>query len=114
MEGIDGSERMRALMEHLRSEPPKEIGGLSVIGIRDYLTGKAIDLRTGEESGTGCPESNVLYYILEGYNKVVIRPSGTEPKIKVYYLFHTDSGDAAVLDGLVRAARQSMKEIAGI
>ena len=85
MEGIDGTERMRALMERLRSKPPKTVGGSEVIGIRDYLTGKAVDLRTGAESGTGCPESNVLYYILEGDNKVVIRPSGTEPKIKIYF-----------------------------
>ncbi len=114
MEGIDGTERMRALMERLRSKPPKTVGGSEVIGIRDYLTGKAVDLRTGAESGTGCPESNVLYYILEGDNKVVIRPSGTEPKIKIYYLFHTESGDMAALDALVDSARESMKEITGI
>ena len=114
MEGIDGTERMRALMERLRSKPPKTVGGSEVIGIRDYLTGKAVELRTGAESGTGCPESNVLYYILEGDNKVVIRPSGTEPKIKIYYLFHTESGDMAALDALVDSARESMKEITGI
>ena len=56
----------------------------------------------------------MLYYILEGDNKVVIRPSGTEPKIKIYYLFHTESGDMAALDALVDSARESMKEITGI
>lgn len=114
MEGIDGTERMRALMERLRKEPPKAIGELEVIGIRDYLTGRVTDLRGGAESDTGCPQSNVLYYVLEGENKVVIRPSGTEPKIKIYYLFHSERGDAEALDRLLSDTARAMQQLTGI
>jgi phosphoglucomutase len=85
--GLDGKDRMAALMTSLRNNAPDNIGGMKVIKIRDYLTGIVTDL-AGGTSPTGLPKSNVLYFELEGGNAVVIRPSGTEPKIKLYYLMN--------------------------
>ncbi len=95
MKGLDGLEKMKALMDDLRAAPPKEFDGEKVVEVRDYLTGEVKDLVSGKISETGLPSSNVLYYKTEGDNVVVIRPSGTEPKIKVYLLLHADSVEAA-------------------
>lgn len=84
--GYDGAARMRALMEELRGEPMKEIGGEPVRAMRDYLTGKITVLSDGSSSGTGLPSSDVLYYETEGGDAVIVRPSGTEPKVKLYFL----------------------------
>ena len=69
-------------MSGLRAKPPKEIGGLAVVAIRDYLKGTRES--NGKTEPTGLPESDVLYFELEGGNWVCVRPSGTEPKIKLY------------------------------
>ena len=61
------------------------IAGCKVLSVRDYETDKIRNLVTGEETGTGLPKSNVLYYELEGDAWLCVRPSGTEPKIKFYY-----------------------------
>ena len=91
MEGLDGLARMDALMERLRNAPPKDFAGDPVAEIRDYRAGTVTELADGTVSSTGLPSSNVLYYRTENDNVVVIRPSGTEPKIKVYFLLHADS-----------------------
>ena len=82
--GIEGKEEIRKIMEHLRENPPKEIGGYEVLETRDYQTGKIVDHRTGEERATDLPVSNVLYYVLPDGGWICVRPSGTEPKIKFY------------------------------
>ena len=84
--GLDGTEKMRAMMENIRNNPPKAIAGREVLEIRDYQYETVLDVKTGEKSPTGLPVSNVLYFRTEGDNVVVIRPSGTEPKIKLYLL----------------------------
>ncbi len=84
MKGIDGSKEIAALMEKLRSNPPKEFGDLKVKEFRDYKTGKTLNLETGETGETGLPESNVLYFDLTNDSWCCARPSGTEPKIKFY------------------------------
>ncbi len=84
MKGIDGSKEIAALMEKLRSNPPKEFGDLKVKEFRDYKTGKTLNLGTGETGETGLPESNVLYFDLTNDSWCCARPSGTEPKIKFY------------------------------
>ena len=84
--GLDGTEKMRAMMENIRNNPPKSIAGRDVLEIRDYQTETVTDVKSGEKSPTGLPVSNVLYFRTEGDNVVVIRPSGTEPKIKLYLL----------------------------
>lgn len=84
MKGIDGSKEIAALMEKLRSNPPKEFGDLKVKEFRDYKTGKTLNLESGETGETGLPESNVLYFDLTNDSWCCARPSGTEPKIKFY------------------------------
>ncbi len=86
MEGIDGNERRRRLMDSLRSHPLTEIGGTAVVRIGDYLAGTVTDLASGEAAPTGMIESDVLYYTLENGDKIIFRPSGTEPKVKIYFL----------------------------
>ncbi len=73
--GLSGMDKMAGIMVSLRQTPPSEIGGYKVVKITDYT-------KTEE---TGLPSANVLVYTLEGGATVIVRPSGTEPKIKAYY-----------------------------
>ena len=88
MEGLDGIEKRHRIMATLRTNPPKAIAGVEVVKVGDYKTGVVTDLRTGETEPTGQPSSDVLYYTLDGDDKIIVRPSGTEPKIKIYILLH--------------------------
>ena len=72
-------------METLRKDPPTAIAGLKVLKVRDYKADTIKDMQTGEVTGTGLPNSNVLYYDLADGAWVCVRPSGTEPKVKFYY-----------------------------
>ena len=83
--GLAGLEAMKNRMSELRANPPKEIAGIKVGTVADYLTG-IITNADGSTLPTGLPSSNVLFYTLENGDSIVIRPSGTEPKIKHYYL----------------------------
>ncbi len=83
--GVEGAGKITKLMDDLRSNPPKSIGGYKVTEFRDYQMDKVIDIKTGKESPTGLPQSNVLYFDMEDGAWVCARPSGTEPKIKFYY-----------------------------
>ena len=85
LKGIDGAQKIQEMMNGFRSNPPKEMGGFKVLAARDYKADKRTDLITGEETSTGLPESNVLYYELEDNAWCCVRPSGTEPKIKFYF-----------------------------
>ena len=80
--GKDGLTKMKEIMAGLRAEPPKELAGMKVTAVRDYLKGTRC--AAGKEEPTGLPASDVLYYELENGCWVCIRPSGTEPKIKLY------------------------------
>ena len=82
--GPQGMERMKAMMAEMREAPPEAVGGKRIVRIRDYLAGTILDLRTGERLDTGLPQSDVLYFELEGGDWYCMRPSGTEPKIKYY------------------------------
>lgn len=84
LKGIDGVEKIQAIMEKLRKNPPKMFDTFKVEAVRDYKYSKRIDLNTNEESSLTLPESNVLYYELENDAWCCARPSGTEPKIKFY------------------------------
>ena len=84
--GLEGAIKMKELMASIRDNPPVEIAGNRVIEVRDYLHESVENKITGEKSKTGLPVSDVLYFVTEGNNVVVIRPSGTEPKIKLYLL----------------------------
>ena len=76
---------MNGIMDSLRKNPPKEFAGLAVETVADYQAQTISNLKTGEVCSTGLPKSNVLIYKLEGGSAVVVRPSGTEPKIKTYF-----------------------------
>ena len=99
-EGETGMHTMQKLMANLRADPPKEIGGYAVEAAADY-----------EAEGTGLPKADVLEYRLAGGHKFMVRPSGTEPKIKVYLSAVGDSEAAAdaVNETLAAAAAAMMK-----
>lgn len=84
LKGVDGSKQIAAIMDQLRSNPPKNFGDLQVVSMRDYESGEITDLATGAKSSTGLPKSNVLYFDLTNDSWCCARPSGTEPKIKFY------------------------------
>ena len=84
MKGIDGAEKIKAILENLRKNPPKTLANYEVIETRDYESGVIQNCLTQEKSTTGLPKSNVLYYDLQDNAWCCVRPSGTEPKIKFY------------------------------
>lgn len=93
LEGLDGMEKMKAIMASLREKPVAQIGGLQVLALEDYLTG----MRTGADGGTQpltLPKSDALRFLLENGAWACIRPSGTEPKIKAYFAVRC-GGEAA-------------------
>ena len=85
MKGIEGLAKIQEILETLRNNTPEKFGKYKVLSARDYKTGKIKNLATGEETDTGLPASNVLYYDLEDDAWLCVRPSGTEPKVKFYY-----------------------------
>ncbi|MEF2953792.1 MAG: phospho-sugar mutase [Blautia sp.] len=85
LKGIEGLAQIQTILENLRKNPPAEIGGYKVLSARDYKADTIVDMETKEVKATGLPSSNVLYYDLTDDTWVCVRPSGTEPKIKIYY-----------------------------
>ena len=85
MKGIEGLAKIQSIMTSLRENTPREIGEYRVRVVRDYKTGIVKNLVTGQEEPTGLPVSNVLYFEMQGNTWLCVRPSGTEPKIKLYY-----------------------------
>ena len=83
-EGESGMNRIRGIMETLRNEPPAEINGSAVVKFDDYETSVSHDLKNGTEKKITLPVSNVLCYYMEDGSSLIVRPSGTEPKIKMY------------------------------
>ena len=94
-EGETGMKKMAEIMQELRENPPKEIDGRAVLQIDDYMTSVSTDYTNGATAAITLPKSNVLTFVLERGAKVVIRPSGTEPKIKAYYTTTADTQEAA-------------------
>lgn len=85
LKGIEGLAKIQSIMESLRGQCPETIGDYKVLSMRDYKLDKVTDLATGQVTGTGLPSSNVIYYDLSDDAWLCVRPSGTEPKIKLYY-----------------------------
>ena len=84
LEGAEGAEKIKAMMSNMRNKDIEQIGDYKVIKFKDVDRDYVKDMITGEESNTGLPKSNVLYYELENNSWCCVRPSGTEPKIKLY------------------------------
>ncbi len=85
LKGIEGMEKIKDIMEGYRKNPPKTAGDYQVLKIRDYKRDTITDLSTGAVTSTGLPNSDVLYFELNDDAWCAIRPSGTEPKIKLYF-----------------------------
>lgn len=83
-EGASGMEKMANIMSNLRDNPPAEVSGIEVVATADYKLSVAKDLKADTEEVINLPKSNVLSYSLADGGAVIVRPSGTEPKIKLY------------------------------
>ena len=103
-EGASGMEKMKEIMAGLRTNGPKEIGGLKVTVFADYKTSEQTEIATGTKTVLTLPKSDVLVFELEQGASVVIRPSGTEPKIKAYYTAIGDTrADAEKTEAALKA-----------
>lgn len=95
IKGAEGAIKIKEIMEKMRTNPPENIGKYKIVSISDYQLKKYNNLMTKEEKETTLPKSNVLYYELENDNWCCIRPSGTEPKIKMYFGIKENNYDDA-------------------
>ena len=109
MPGVDGLEKMRALMKDLRENPPQNIGGEEVIRLRDYLDGTINVMGLGKVDKTPYFGSNVLFFELADGSIFIVRPSGTEPKIKVYILVRGENREAC--DGKIERCVQFAEKL---
>ena len=114
--GKSGAEEIQQMMRDYRSNPPQEIDGEKVVCIKDYQTHESKDLITGKVTKLNLPTSNVLQFFTDKGNKVTVRPSGTEPKIKFYFGVkgelpcpHCFDDVNAALDAKIEAIKKSMK-----
>ena len=110
MPGLDGLEKMASLMNTLRTAPPAEIAGTAVVARRDYLNGTQTDCVSGAVTQIELKGSNVLRFALSDGTVILVRPSGTEPKIKVYIL--TQGKDASERDARIEAYSAWVKTLA--
>ena len=108
MEGLDGAARMAALMDTLRNNPPASFGGEPVALVGDYL--KETFTENGQVRPTGLPRANVLYYRLQNGDVIVARPSGTEPKIKFYYML--EAADKASAEQKLKSYQATLDQLA--
>lgn len=90
-EGADGMSKMLGMMDSLRQKAPETLGGRKVVRVEDYKTGTCVNTENGEEEKLTLPSSNVIIFVTDNGDKVVIRPSGTEPKIKIYTMVQGES-----------------------
>ncbi len=110
MPGLDGLRDMAKLMASLRENPPAEISGTQVVARKDYTDGSVVDCATGAVSRMELSGSNVLRFELADGTTILVRPSGTEPKIKVYILAQgKDAADAAANVDRYRSWAENLK-----
>ncbi len=110
-EGASGMQRMKEIMTSLRGNAPKTIGGVKVLAVADYASSVKKCAETGAEEAITLPKSDVITFYLEDDASVIIRPSGTEPKIKVYYT--TKGADKAAATALQTALSSDFTKILG-
>lgn len=111
-DGAEGMQKMADIMSSLRENAPAEIAGNKVVKTADYKLSVEKDLVTGEEKEINLPKSNVLQYNLENEHMVIVRPSGTEPKIKLYLTAVGNGKDDA--SNIIEQLRTSTENILGI
>ncbi len=109
LEGAEGAEKIKEMMENMRNYLPESIGGYKVLQFKDIKLDICKDMVTGNTSKTGLPTSNVLYYELENDAWCCVRPSGTEPKIKLYMGVKANSMEKAEKD--LEDLKEAMKEM---
>ena len=109
LEGSEGAQKIKEMMENMRSNLPEKIGNYKVLKFKDIKLDIVKDLITGEETKTGLPTSNVLYYELENDAWCCVRPSGTEPKIKLYMGVKANTMDKSEED--LENLKEAMKAI---
>ena len=109
MEGMNGSAKISGIMDNLRADTPKVVAGKKVTAVRDYKTSVRTDIASGNTEKILLPKSDVVYLELEDGNNFVVRPSGTEPKIKLYWLMR--GKDKAEAEALVEAVKADIKNI---
>ncbi len=107
-EGQSGMQKIKEIMDNLRVNPPKEIEGSKVVKINDYGESVSINTQNGEKEILTLPKSNVLCYFLENGGSFIVRPSGTEPKIKIYVcaVGNSNSDANAKREALVNAGTE--------
>ena len=111
LKGADGAVKIKEMMENMRNNPPKEIGEYKVLAVRDYNFGKINDLVANEIKDADLPKSNVLYYELNKDAWCCIRPSGTEPKVKMY--IGIKGADLEDAEAKLEELKKAMSELAG-
>ncbi|MBO6244001.1 MAG: phospho-sugar mutase, partial [Clostridia bacterium] len=110
-EGVQGAKEIEAIMTKMRNTDVKEIGGYKVLTFKDVENDIAKNMVTGEITKTGLPKSNVLHYELENNNWCCIRPSGTEPKIKIYMGIKAENKESA--EGKLESLKDAMLNLVG-
>ena len=111
LSGIEGLAKIQSIMEHFRNNTPEGFGEYKVLSARDYKNDIIRDMATGEVTPTGLPSSNVLYYDMNDNAWLCIRPSGTEPKVKVYIMAKGENKAEAAekVEALTAAAKEIVK-----
>lgn len=109
MEGVDGPQKMTAFMTSLRTNSPSDFGGEKVSVFGDYEKGTFLDISSGTITQTGFPSSNMLYYGLSCGDVIIVRPSGTEPKVKIYFLISGKNKD--ICENKLNAYKASVKNL---
>lgn len=110
-EGASGMVKMSEIMTETRNNPPEELAGFEVIRVSDFEAGTITDTVTGEKEPLSLPKSNILSYVLSDGSTAIVRPSGTEPKIKVYIAGcgKTKEEAAQTADGIGEAMKKLLK-----
>ena len=96
MDGVDGPAKMAALLDGMRKNTPASLGGVKVVTFGDYKAQTFTSVETGEKTSTNLPASNVLSFKLENGDVVIVRPSGTEPKVKFYFMVSAADQETAL------------------
>ena len=109
MKGLDATERMKNLMAKIRKDPPKQIGGKTVILVTDYLSSLSTNIETGVTRSVDLPASDVLAFTLCDNSRILVRPSGTEPKVKVYLLCRGETREES--EACLAACKETMNAV---